>query len=191
MEIFHIDYAIEDIRLQNRYLSNAINNGLLDINQNNIIDTMYKRTNAINITNTIPETQRLVYFKRLISNLINNSIKCNRNITINITSSELNDIYIKQKGKCAFSKRDLTFNYANKAKMNNNSLNKVKIIREINDFNISISRIDNNKGYTVDNIQLIACRINLMKNNLSYNKFIELCGYVVKNCNIYKNKIYK
>lgn len=188
MKISYIDYAIEDITLQNGYLSNVINNGLLDINQNqnHIINTIYNT--GSNITNTIPEIQRLMYFKRLISNLINNSIKCNRNITINITSSELNDIYMKQKGKCALSKKDLTFNYATKAKQYNNSLNKVKLVREINDFNISISRIDNNKGYTIDNVQLIACRINLMKNTLSNNQFIELCGYIVKNCNIYKKQ---
>jgi hypothetical protein len=173
MEISYIDYAIEDITLQNNCLANIINNGLL-----------YTVRNPI--TNTIPEIQRLIYFKRLISNLINNSIKCNRNIIINITAVELNDIYITQKGKCALSKKDLTFNYKNKSKKYNNLLNKVKKIKEINDFNISISRIDNNKGYINDNIQLIACRINLMKNILSNNKFIELCSYIVKSRNIEK-----
>jgi hypothetical protein len=167
MEISYIDYIIENITLQNNYLTNIINNGLL-----------YRPCNSI--INTVPETQRLMYFKRLISNLINNSIKCNRNITINITPVELNEVYIKQKGKCALSKKDLTFNYKNKSKKYNNSFNNVKKIKEINDFNISISRIDNNKGYTNDNIQLIACRINLMKNTLSNNEFIKLCGNIVK-----------
>ena len=70
MEISYIDYAIEDITLQNGYLSNVINNGLLDINpnpnHNYIINTIYNT--GSNITNTIPEPQRLMYFKRLISN---------------------------------------------------------------------------------------------------------------------------
>ena len=171
MKISYIDYIIEDITLQNNYLTNIINNGLIYLPQNSII-------------NTIPETQRLIYFRQLISNLINNSIKCNRNIIINITPTGLNNIYIRQKGKCALSKKDLTFNYKNKLKKYNNSLNKVKKIKEINDFNISISRIDNNKGYINNNIQLIACRINLMKNILTNNNFIELCSFIVKNCNI-------
>jgi hypothetical protein len=170
MGISYIDSVIQDIDLQNEHLNNIVNNGLIQ-NPNPIV---------------IPNPQRLAYFRRLISNLINNSIKCNRTISVNITPEQLDDIYIKQKGKCALSKRDLTFNYTNRVKKYNNSSNRIKTIKEINDFNISISRIDNNKGYTIDNIQLIACRINLMKNNLSNSKFIELCGCVVKNCNICK-----
>jgi hypothetical protein len=176
LEISNIDNIIENIILQNNNLLNTLNNGLFTTYNTKINDKI----------NIIPETQRLIYFNRLLVNLKNNLIKCNRDININITARDLENIYVKQKGKCALSKTELTFNYSNRKKKYNNSLNKIKIIKEINDFNISISRLDNNKEYTTDNIQLIACRINLMKNNLSNKKFIELCEKVVKNYNIYK-----
>ena len=137
---------------------------------------------VINDTNTqkdlvyIPEIQRVIYFNKIISNLKHNLIKCKKNTIVNLTAKDLNEIYIKQKGKCVFSKKDLTFNY-------NKGLGKVKII---NDFNISISRINTNEPYNRDNVQLVACRINLMKNTLSNSKFVELCNKVVKNCNLNK-----
>ncbi len=183
LEISYIDNLIENISLQNSNLLNIMNYGLFATYNFNL-------NNKLNI---IPETQRLMYFNRLLLNLKNNLIKCNRNTIINIIAIDLEKIYIKQKGKCALSKKELTFNYSSKKKKYNNSFNKIKIIKEINDFNISISRLDNNKGYTNDNVQLIACRINLMKNNLSNKKFIELCENVVKNFNIHKklNNSYK
>ena len=98
----------------------------------------------------------------------------------------MNDIYLKQNGKCAFTKKDLTFNYTNKAKKYNGSINTIKNTKDINDYNISINRINNDKSYDYNNVELIACRINLMKNNLSNNNFIKLCDYVIKNSNTYK-----
>ena len=50
-------------------------------------------------------------------------------------------------------------------------------------FEHSLDRINNDGNYNKDNIQLIACRFNLMKNTLSNDKFIDLCKKVVKNCN--------
>lgn len=53
--------------------------------------------------------------------------------------------------------------------------------------NLSVDRIDSNKGYEPDNIQLVDKRINMMKQSLSNDEFIELCckvaeqhGYVKK-----------
>lgn len=163
--IFSIDCTINNINLQNTHLKNIITTGLLSNIQINY--------------NTIPQTQRIIYFNKLISNLKHNLIKCKRNTNISITPKELDEIYIKQFGRCAISKKDLTF-YYNKP---NKRINSIKNIRKINDFNVSISKIDNNRAYTKENIQLIACRINLMKNTMSINQFIELCSKVVKNNN--------
>ena len=41
--------------------------------------------------------------------------------------------------------------------------------------NLSVDRIDPEKGYTPDNIQLVDKRINMMKQSLSQKEFIELC----------------
>ena len=127
----------------------------------------------------IPQTQRIIYFNKLIANLKNNLIKCKRNTLVSITPKDLDDIYIKQNGKCAISKKNLTFNY-NKGIIRKDFNRNIK---KINDFNLSISRINNDGIFNKDNIQLIACRFNLMKNTLSNDKFIDLCKKVVKNCN--------
>ena len=170
MNTYNIDDAIDNINLQNENLLKIINNGII-------------LTPNINyLLNIVPESQRLICFKRLISNLKNNTKKCNRCVDINITEKELNDIYLKQNGKCVFTKKDLTFTHIKKVQVKKykTSLNTIKNRKEVNDFNISISRIDNDKPYNYDNVQLIACRVNLMKNNLSNNNFKKLCSYVIK-----------
>ena len=170
MNTYNIDDAIDNINLQNENLLKIINNGII------------LTPNIEYLSNIVPETQRLICFKRLISNLKNNAKKCNRSVDINITEKELNDIYLKQNGKCIFTKRDLTFNYIDKTQVKKykSSLNTIKKIKEVNDFNVSINRIDNDEPYNYGNVQLIACRVNLMKNSLSNNNFIKLCGYVIK-----------
>ncbi len=50
-----------------------------------------------------------------------------------------------------------------------------------NKWNISVDRIDSNKGYTVDNIQLVCAIINRMKMNLSNDEFISLCDALASN----------
>lgn len=41
--------------------------------------------------------------------------------------------------------------------------------------NLSIDRKDSYKGYTLDNIQLVDKRINMMKGSLSDEEFVDLC----------------
>jgi hypothetical protein len=160
-----IDREINNINLQNIHLKNIVNN--------NLITQINTKIDAI------PQTKRIIYFNKLIANLKNNLIKCKRNTLVFITPKDLDDIYIKQNGKCALSKKNLTFNYNNGIVRKDFNRN----IKKINDFNVSISRIDNNSVYNKDNIQLIACRFNLMKNTLSNGRFIDLCKKVVKNYN--------
>ncbi len=44
--------------------------------------------------------------------------------------------------------------------------------------NASLDRIDNTKGYTIDNIQWVHKDINWMKGTFTQDQFIELCGSV-------------
>lgn len=44
--------------------------------------------------------------------------------------------------------------------------------------NISIDRIDSNKGYYIDNIQLVYPKINMMKFTYSQDEFIDMCKLV-------------
>ena len=42
----------------------------------------------------------------------------------------------------------------------------------------SLDRIDNSKGYTVDNVQFVHKNINMMRGSLDMNRFLELCALV-------------
>lgn len=67
----------------------------------------------------------------------------------------------KQDGKCKLSGIPLEYK--------SNSLN-----------NISIDRIDSNKGYTKDNIQLVTWAVNQSKNNLTNEQFLDLISKIYK-----------
>ncbi len=45
--------------------------------------------------------------------------------------------------------------------------------------NASIDRMDSQKGYTKDNVQLVAHQVNTMKSNLSVNQLIEWCKSIL------------
>jgi hypothetical protein len=45
----------------------------------------------------------------------------------------------------------------------------------------SIDRIDSDKGYTLDNIQLVHKDVNLMKNKFDQQYFIDMCKLIVEN----------
>jgi hypothetical protein len=49
---------------------------------------------------------------------------------------------------------------------------------DFQDITASIDRIDNSKGYTPDNIQLVHKRINMMRGALPVEEFISLCEQV-------------
>jgi hypothetical protein len=46
----------------------------------------------------------------------------------------------------------------------------------------SIDRIDSNKGYTKDNIQMVTTRANAMKNDMTHEEFLKLIEDIYKNC---------
>lgn len=82
----------------------------------------------------------------------------------NIGSNFLYELYKKQNGLCALSGIKLTI-LSNRTK-------------RINNFNISIDRIDSSKGYTKDNIHLVCASINVMKLDHSTKEFVDLCKAV-------------
>jgi hypothetical protein len=73
-------------------------------------------------------------------------------------------LYNEQKGLCAISNIPMTHLTGNGPI----------------DTNISMDRIDNNKGYAKDNIHLICLRINKMKSNLSLEDFKYFCQKVIE-----------
>jgi hypothetical protein len=52
------------------------------------------------------------------------------------------------------------------------------------DHTASLDRIDNDLGYTEDNVQLVHKRINMMRGTLSVDEFKELCSSVASHSNI-------
>lgn len=96
-----------------------------------------------------------------------------------ITVKDIEELYEEQDGKCALSGQELSFTYTD------NNI-------------ISIDRIDSDKGYTKDNIQLTTFIVNQAKSNLFLEEFQEMCINVAKNAGIFipdkshsKEKIYE
>lgn len=84
-----------------------------------------------------------------------------RNIPFHLTKEDIKGLLIASNGICALSglPMDTMFNSQMKA---------------------SIDRIDSSKGYTMDNVQIVAGCVNRAKNALSQKDFVKLCKAVVK-----------
>lgn len=107
-----------------------------------------------------------LYFKGFgeISKSFFNTIKRGadrRNIQFNITMEQIWNLFIKQNGKCALSGVSLELG---------------KFSYDTN--TASLDRIDNSKGYIVDNIQWLHKDINLMKSSFNEQYFLECCNKI-------------
>nr|QBK86123.1 MAG: Zn-finger protein [Marseillevirus LCMAC101] len=50
---------------------------------------------------------------------------------------------------------------------------------ESNPMNFSVDRIDSSKGYSLENIQLVGQKVNIIKGDLQTEDFVEFCRKVV------------
>ena len=94
-----------------------------------------------------------------------------KDIVFNITVDDIRNLYIKQEGKCALTKRVLTH-----TKIINRDVD--DHCQLVNRWNISVDRIDSTKGYEKDNIQLLGSIVNRIKNDLPQADFISICKMV-------------
>ena len=78
-----------------------------------------------------------------------------------LSKDDIYEILEEQDGKCFYSGRNLVFEY--------NNINK-----------ISIDRIDNNKGYTRDNVKLVCWVVNQAKSNMEHDEFLSLVKDISK-----------
>jgi hypothetical protein len=85
-------------------------------------------------------------------------------IEFDIDANFLNSLLEAQGGLCAISKVCLTFTKG-KGHIPTNA---------------SVDRIDPRKGYTKDNVQLVASQVNTMKSNLSLTQLAEWCKQVIQ-----------
>lgn len=86
-----------------------------------------------------------------------------RGYKMDLTAKFLWELFKKQNKKCALSNIDLTITNKN------------------NTTTASLDRIDSSKGYTKGNVQWVHKKINIMKNTLDQNEFINFCRLVAKN----------
>jgi hypothetical protein len=101
-------------------------------------------------------------FSLLLNTAIKRKEKRGQKIEVFISLQDIKDVYEKQEGRCAYTKLPLT--------------------SEPHQLNtISLDRIDSNKHYTVDNIQLVGIAINRMKLDHTEEQFIQLCRLVAEN----------
>jgi hypothetical protein len=115
-------------------------------------------------------------YKKIPASLLT-SIKSSaksRNLEYNLSDEYLNDLWEKQKEKCALSGEKLMI----KAKGKN-----------IDPWqnNASLDRIDSAKGYIAGNVQWIHPIVNFMKNRFSQDTFIYFCKKISENAELCSN----
>jgi hypothetical protein len=111
-------------------------------------------------------------------NIVKGSLKSRtkrKNLFVNITKEYLNDLFIKQQGKCNLSGIEIS------------------LPKKWNDKNYtaSLDRIDSEKGYEIGNVQWVHKHINVMKNIFPQELFLYMCQKVANQNNIVKIEISK
>ena len=101
-----------------------------------------------------------------IKKLLNNLKKQNKYISLN--KNDILEIYEKQNKKCPLSDELLTY-YSGEVLTENKYESR---------YNITISKIDDKKDFTKDNIQLLGKDIHKMKGNFDNKEFIKLCKII-------------
>lgn len=89
--------------------------------------------------------------------------KRNLNIKFSITLDDLKALWIKQSGKCALSGIDMTY----------------ELQEGRTPTNISIDKIDRNRGYTPENIQLVCMACNQIKSDMNMEQVYRFCKAIV------------
>lgn len=90
--------------------------------------------------------------------------KSRRKRSGDITVEDVYHLWIKQDKKCALTK--LPIDFKNKPGYG---------------ITCSLDRIDSDKEYTIDNVQLVHKDVNLMKNYFNQDYFIQICGLIYNN----------
>jgi len=101
-----------------------------------------------------------------------------RNLKFNLSIKYLWELFLKQNKKCAFSGEPLCFGTLAQVK---NKKNREPLA--------SLDRIDSTKGYVEGNVQWVHKNLNMMKQNLTDDVFINWCKKVAYYCNVDKPKL--
>ncbi len=103
----------------------------------------------------------------------NNILSCahRRGLSVKVTVREAYNLMLKQKHKCAVTGLALQFWPVGK-----------------NKGTASLDRIDNSRGYVLDNVQWVHRDVNIMKRSLSMEQFVSICRLVVVRADTLKLK---
>jgi hypothetical protein len=88
-----------------------------------------------------------------------------KKIKFGLTMEMLKSLWNKQNGKCAITGLPMTH----------------LILNGRISTNVSIDRIDSNKGYTADNIQLLCVAVNIMKSTMTLDELKSFCKLIIDN----------
>lgn len=114
--------------------------------------------------------RRYKFTKYSLESVLNrrySSIKCrakSKEWKIDFEKEYLLELWNKQNGLCALSGLQMTFSKTGVC----------------DPMNVSVDRIDSNKHYTKDNVQLVCYVLNVMKTNLPMKEFLKICKSVIK-----------
>lgn len=103
-----------------------------------------------------------------------------RSIQFNVTIEEIWKRFLEQHRLCAITNIPLTM-YSRIPQRKGVVGNRGGIVGSRVNGTASLDRIDSTKGYTMDNVQWVHKRINVMKLDMSQEEFIEWCELVVSN----------
>ena len=138
---------------------------LIGLEKVKILRTQRDRNTRAQNIKLFLDGEREFYWIRRITKIKNNTAK-KRNLTVNITWRDLDEQWIKQKGKCFYTGISLI------------PLDDYKKRNRVNE--LSIDRIDNKFGYVKGNINFVSNFMNTMKNDLSHKEFIKICKDISK-----------
>lgn len=105
--------------------------------------------------------------KNFISSILNHASQRKKHLGFDIDLMYLLELYEKQNGLCAISGVKMT-HIAGKGRVFTN---------------ISIDRIDSNKGYIRGNVQFVCDVVNVMKTNMNYDELLFWCNSILTNLN--------
>ena len=95
-------------------------------------------------------------------NLLIKNARARKEYVVSIDAEYLQSVYESQSGLCVYTKLPLL--------ATGNQIN-----------TMSLDRVDSNKDYSKDNVQLVCVAINKMKLNYTEDQFIQLCQLVAQN----------
>ncbi len=107
-----------------------------------------------------------------------------RNLQFDLTIEQLVGLLYGQDFKCYLTKELFIVNEIEKKQVINiyclKDVLEVECTRHTTKFryNCSIDRVDNSKGYTIDNVKFCTKRINMFKKDYNLKEFLEMCKTV-------------